>query len=185
LTTMAVREKTKFIPNEIYFITFTVLGWKHVFTRDKYCYLIYKWFDYIKTNYFNKIYGYVIMPNHIHVIIKITEKSTQLPILIFNAKRFLAYQIVNLLTTDKNNHLLSFFRANKTKIKAKHKVFAPHYDSLLILSPEFFLEKLNYIHNNPCREKWQLADEPEHFKHSSAANYILGQGVYDIDIMDF
>ncbi len=32
---MAVRNKTQFIANEIYFITFTILGWKHVFTGNE------------------------------------------------------------------------------------------------------------------------------------------------------
>ena len=34
---MAVRNKTDFIANEIYYITFTILDWQHVFTSDKYC----------------------------------------------------------------------------------------------------------------------------------------------------
>ena len=96
---MAVRNKT-FIPNEIYFITFTILGWKRIFINDKYCDLVYKWFDYMKEKYQNKIYGYVIMPNHIHCLIKITDKSPKLSIFITNAKRFLAYQIVQLLEED-------------------------------------------------------------------------------------
>ena len=78
---MAIRIKT-FTPNEIYFITFTILGWKHIFINDRYCDLVYKWFDYMKEKYGNKIYGYVIMPNHIHCIIKITDKSPKLSILI-------------------------------------------------------------------------------------------------------
>jgi hypothetical protein len=47
---MAVRDKI-FIPNEYYFITFTILGWKKVFTDDKYFQLDYKWFDYFRANY--------------------------------------------------------------------------------------------------------------------------------------
>ena len=72
---MAVRNKTPFMPNEIYFITFTILGWKHVFTSDKYCDLVYKWFNYMKDKYDNKIYGYVIMPNHVHLLLYISGKS--------------------------------------------------------------------------------------------------------------
>jgi REP element-mobilizing transposase RayT len=37
--------------------------------------LIYKWFDYTKDNYGNKIHGYVIMPNHIHVLMYISNSS--------------------------------------------------------------------------------------------------------------
>jgi len=182
---MAVRKKI-FIPNEIYFITFTILGWKHVFTNDKYCNLVYKWFDYMKEKYNNKIYGYVIMPNHIHCLIKITDKSPNLSIFITNAKRFLAYQIVQLLEENNKTGLLNYFKS-KARIKdgAKHKLFENRYDSLIIQSRKFFLEKLNYIHRNPCSEKWRSAKNPEDYKYSSASNYILGIGVYSVDIMDF
>jgi putative transposase len=183
---MAVRYNKINLHNEIYFITFTILGWRHVFITDKYRNLIYKWFAYMKEKYDNIIYGYVIIPNHIHLIIKITEKSTLPPVLIQNAKRFLAYQIVELLGEDNNTELLNYFASRaRSKYGARHKVFEDKYDSLVIQSEKLFLEKLNYIHNNPCQEKWKLADTPEDYKYSSAANYILGIGYYNIDLMNF
>ncbi|PIR94915.1 hypothetical protein COT95_01590, partial [Candidatus Falkowbacteria bacterium CG10_big_fil_rev_8_21_14_0_10_37_6] len=108
---MAVRNKI-FIPNEIYFITFTILGWKNIFINDKYCDLVYKWFDYVALNYNNKIHGYIIMPNHIHILIYISDKSPKISTLIQNAKRFLAYQIVALLIEESRNDLLDFFSSN-------------------------------------------------------------------------
>ena len=179
---MAVRNKTPFIPNEIYFITFTILGWKNIFNNKKYYNLIYKWFDYMKEKYENKIYGYVIMPNHIHCLIKITDKSPKLSIFINNAKRFLAYQIVQLLKEDNNSGLLDFFKSRaRIKTGAKHKIFEDRYDSLIIGTQKFFLEKLNYIHRNPCAKKWRLTEKPENYKYSSASNYILGIGIYNVD----
>lgn len=182
---MAVRDKI-YLPNEYYFITFTILGWRKVFTDEKYFQLVYKWFDYCRANYENKIAAYVIMPNHLHLIIKITDKSPILPKLIQNAKRFLAYGIVELLEQDKRRDLLDYFAANaERRTKAIHKIFEPRYDSLIIQSQKLFLEKLNYIHKNPCQEKWQLAVAPEKYKHSSAANYTYGKGIYNIDLIDF
>jgi putative transposase len=181
---MAVRNKI-ILSNETYFITFTILGWQKIFVEDKYCRLILKWFDYVKNNYSDKIYGYVIMPNHIHCLIYVADKSKPLPVLIFNAKRFLAYEIVKLLTSDNKTTLLDYFKDNKIKPAAKHKVFEDRYDSQIVQSRKYFLEKLNYIHNNPCAKKWKLAVKPEDYLYSSASNYILGKGFYDIDIMDF
>lgn len=94
------------------------------------------------------------MPNYVHVLLKITDKSPELPSLIQNAKRFLAYDIIKLLEGDKNYDVLNCFKENaRTKFNAKHKVFASGYDSLLIQTDLFFREKLNYLHNNPCQEK--------------------------------
>jgi len=90
---MAVRNKTDFIANEIYYITFTILDWQHVFTSNKYCQLVCKWFDYAKNKYDNRIHGYVIMPNHIHVLMYISNKSPRISGLIQNAKRFMVYAI--------------------------------------------------------------------------------------------
>jgi putative transposase len=182
---MAVRYKTPFIPNEIYFITFTVLGWKNVFKRNKYCNLVYKWFDYMRANYGNKVHGYVIVPNHIHILLHISANSPELPILIFNAKKFLAFGIRNLLQEDNKLSLLNFFAEKKTKAKANYRFFEPRYDSLIIQTEKFFLEKLNYIHKNPCAEHWRLTGSPEDYEYSSASNYFFGKGMYDVDLIDF
>ncbi|MCX6796140.1 MAG: hypothetical protein NTW06_01435, partial [Candidatus Falkowbacteria bacterium] len=113
-------------------------------------------------------------------------KSPRLPILIMNVKRFLAYGVVRLLAEDGNDNLLNFFAINaRTKDQAKHRVFADRYDSLIIQSQKLFLEKLNYIHNNPCQPSWKLAKEPEQYKYSSSANYILGKGHYDVEIIEW
>ncbi len=182
---MAVRNKTNFIANELYYITFTILGWKEIFINDKFCDIAYKWFYYAKDKYGNKINGYVIMPNHLHVLMRITDKSPKLSILIMNAKRFMAYEIIDLLEADKKMELLEYFKIEPNKKKAKHKIFQPRYDSLLIQTQKIFLQKLNYIHNNPCQEKWRLADNPEDYKYSSAANYVDKSGNYPVDLVDF
>ncbi len=108
----------KFLPNEIYFLTFTILDWKNIFTEEKYFNLIYKWFDYMKENYDNKIYGYVIMPNHIYILLKVSIQSQGVPKLIQNAKRFLAYEIVKYLKEDKRGELLKYFQ-KKARIKTR------------------------------------------------------------------
>ncbi|MBU4256835.1 transposase [Patescibacteria group bacterium] len=183
---MAVRVKIANTNNEIYFITFTILDWKHIFISDKYCSLVYKWFDYMRDKYGNKIYGYAIMPNHLHCIIKLSTTAPDISKVVQNAKRFLAYGIVAQLKEDGNREMLNFFKAKAdVKSNAKHKVFKKRFDSLIIQSQKFFLQKLNYIHNNPCHEKWNLAENPEEYLYSSASNYILGKGYYAVDIMDF
>lgn len=182
---MATKYKI-YIPNEIYFITFTILGWRNIFTDEKYIKLVYRWFDYMKNNYGNRINGYVIMPNHLHLLIYITDKSPQPSKLVQNAKRFLAYQIIDLLEKDGKINLLNYFKSQaRIKYGAKHKVFEDSFDSLAIQSEKFFQEKLNYIHKNPCVEKWNLAECPEEYLHSSAANYIKDGGYYNVDLVDF
>lgn len=180
---MAVRNKT-FIPDRIYFITFTILKWQRIFVNERYSNLIYKWFDYQVEKYGNMIHGYVIMPNHFHGLIYISEDSPPISKLIQNAKRFLAYEIVKQLSEDGRRNIIDLFAYNARRDKgAKHKVFEDSFDSKIIENANLFIEKLRYIHNNPCKEPWCLTDAPENYVWSSASNYILGQGKYDVDVI--
>jgi hypothetical protein len=44
-----------------------------------------------------------------------------------------------------------------------------------------WLPKLDYIHKNPCRGKWNLAASPEEYPHGSAYFYATGiQGIYPV-----
>lgn len=125
------------------------------------------------------------MPNHLHLILFLSESSPELSKLIQNAKRFLAYEIVTNLKEDKKHDLLKFFSENSDKSKnAKHKLFENSFDAKLIENEELFKQKLNYIHNNPCMPKWILSLSPEEYIYSSASNYILGKGIYDVDVVD-
>ena len=177
---MATRVRD-FTPERIYFITYTIYKWIKVFTDEKYFNLVYKWFDYMKNHYGNKIHGYVIMPNHLHSLVYISEYSPDVSKLIQNAKRFQTYEIIDYLEEDNRKDLLKIFtEAAEFDKGAKHKVFKGRFDSKEMVNSAMFREKLNYIHNNPCALKWGLAERPEDYVHSSSSNYINGNGIYDV-----
>ena len=56
----------------------------------------------------------------------------------------------------------------------KHQVFERSFDFKPITSQHFFLQKLSYIHNNPCSGVWKLLGSPIDYKQSSASFYITG-----------
>ena len=80
----------------LYFVTFTCYRWLPLFEITKLYDNIYKWFQYLETKEI-KIFGFVIMPNHIHLLIYLPEIAPELMIVIGNAKRFMAYEIVKRL----------------------------------------------------------------------------------------
>ena len=55
--------------------------------------VIYNWFDILK-NTSHYIYGFVLMPNHVHAIISFTESAQSINTIIGNGKRFMAYEII-------------------------------------------------------------------------------------------
>ena len=112
-----------------------------------------------------------------------SEKSINT--IVSNGKRFLAYKIVEKLK-DKNkpeillqlSEAVSISDKNKGKL---HQVFERSFDCKEITSQHFFLQKLSYMHSNPCSGVWHLVKNPVDYEHSSAKFYISGeQGKYFI-----
>ncbi len=46
------------------------------------------------------------------------------------------------------------------------KVFEPSFDWKECRTPKFIVQKLNYIHWNPCKYTPKLADLPQQYQHS-------------------
>ena len=51
---------------------------------------------------------------------------------------------------------------------AEHDTFSKTID---LWTEEVFIQKLNYIHNNPVNYPWNLVQHPEEYKYSSAKFY--------------
>ena len=171
--------------NGIYFITFTCSNWLNLFAIANAYQAVYDWFDYLRRNG-HFIVGYVIMPNHVHSLIAFRNtKGKSINKIIGNGKRFIAYDIIKRLKLLKYKNLLSQLShaVNKTERTRQkiHQVFEPSFDWKECLSDKFIEQKLNYIHNNPCAGKWNLAIRQEDYIHSSAKFYFTGvQGYYEV-----
>jgi hypothetical protein len=55
----------------------------------------YKWFDYLKNNSAIKVTAYTIMPDHVHAILFFPHSNYNLNTIVSNAKKFMAYEIIN------------------------------------------------------------------------------------------
>ena len=168
----------------IYSITYTCYNWLSLIDITNGYDLIYKSFDFLKElGHF--INGYVIMPNHVHALMAFYNQNKNLNKLIGDGKRFIAYEIVNRLTASKNEKILfqlsnavTFSDSQKGKL---HEVWEDSFDWKFCDSWEMIEQKLEYIHNNPCKGKWQLAASPVEYIHSSAKFYQTGeQGIYPV-----
>ena len=174
---MPVRFQHSLQSNSIYFITFTCHKWRNLFSITNAYDAVYKWFDSLYEKKC-RVIGYVIMPNHVHVLLYFPEMLKSLNIIIGNAKRFMAYEIIKRLEADKNFILLEDMHHSVKKGEQKkgqrHKVFADSFDAKACYSNEFVYQKLEYIHKNPVSKKWQLAKDYTEYLHSSAAFYEKG-----------
>jgi putative transposase len=150
--------------HELYFTTATILEWKHLLKLDHIKDVIIDSFRYLVKEKKAVIYGFVIMPNHIHIIWHIPA-----PFVLDDVKAallsFTAHQFKKILK-EKHSQVLERFRVN-----LKDRIFQfweRNALSIEIYHEDVFYQKLRYIHNNPCVEKWNLADIPENYVYSSA-----------------
>jgi REP element-mobilizing transposase RayT len=180
------REITEY--DGLYFITFTCCRWIKLFEITQGYDVVYNWFDYLKSKG-HYISGYVIMPNHVHALIAFRNTQGQsINSIVGNGKRFMAYEIVKRLEEQGNEKLLSelaSFVNDTDKRRGKlHEVFEPSFDWKECTGSNFIKQKLDYIHENPCRGEWTLVEQPEDYMHSSARFYLIGEtGVYPV--MDY
>jgi len=179
---MPVRFKHDQFPNSIYFITFTCYKWRHLFSIANAYDAVYKWFDslYIKNI---KVIGYVIMPNHVHVLLYFPQMPRSLNTIIGNAKRFIAYEIIKRLEAKEEIALLGelqqLVKKKEQKKGQRHKVFEESFDGKECYSREFLFQKLDYIHHNPVSKRWNLVNDFGDYKYSSASFYEQGIKRYD------
>ncbi len=122
------------------------------------------------------------MPTHLHVLIDFSSAKS-INKIVSNGKRFMAYKIVERLEEQDNiNILLQLSEAVSSSDKDKgkiHQVFERSFDCKEITNQHFYLQKLSYIHNNPCSGVWKLVESPVDYIHSSAKFYATGeQGIY-------
>lgn len=162
----------------IYFLTFTCHGWLPLIQLTNGYDLVYNWFDVLSSKG-HTVTGYVIMPNHLHMLLHFAGGRQSLNTLVGNGKRFMAYDIIKRLENQKETSLLATLQTavqalDKSRGK-KHEVWKGSFDAKQCRTEKFVLQKLHYIHNNPCSGKWKLTDDPIHYFHSSASFYISGK----------
>lgn len=164
----------------LYFITFTCYNWLPLIELSDSYDAVYKWFDYLKTKT-HSITGYVVMPNHLHGLLYFAGGSASLNKVIGNAKRFLAYEIVERLGQQGRTDLLQVLHLAvdaKDRERGKlHEVWQDSFECKECRTRKFVMQKLSYIHSNPCKGKWHLAEDAGAYPHSSASFYFYGKHV--------
>src|SRR5205085_4821625 len=95
------------------------------------------------------------------------------------------YEIVKRLKEHHQRELLDKLSAVVTRTESNrgklHQVFERSFDCKECCSEAFTQQKLTYMHENPCKGKWDLAPSPGEYRYSSAGYYFSGQqGKYEI-----
>jgi putative transposase len=156
--------------DKVYFWTDTVKDWKPIFKFEDYKRIIVSSLAELVNRGSIAVYAFVIMPNHIHLIWEMKEMNgKESPVASFN--KFTSHSISRGLKVSHPELFNSFIVKELDR-----KVRIWQRDPLAILMDGILKveQKINYIHNNPLQDHWNLALSPEGYKWSSALFYETG-----------
>lgn len=168
-----------------YFISFATVNWIDTFIRQTYFSIVIDSLNYCRKNKGMEIYGYYIMPSHVHLIFRsaLGDPSGLIrDFKGFTSKRLLAEIENNPVESRKEWMLWMFEKAGAKNSNVKHRQFwQQNNHPIEIWSNKIFHQKLNYIHQNPVKSGF--VTDPIDWKYSSARNYGNDdQTVLEIDV---
>jgi len=151
----------------IYFYTVAITDWIHLLKRDSFKQIVLNSLIHLVNKEKIKVYGFVIMPNHIHIIWEnLAMNGKEMPYASF--MKFTGHEFLKELRQT-NSPLL-----NKFAIDANDRVH--HFwqkDALPVImgNRKILEQKLDYMHLNPLQKHWNLVADPNDYYFSSCSFY--------------
>jgi REP element-mobilizing transposase RayT len=148
---------SKDLTSGVYYLTFTVRNWYYIFDRHNRFQILADSLKYCQRHKGLKIYAYVFMINHIHII----SSSPDMIGFVRDFKKYTSKEIQNnIIATEPN--VLNLFRLGNGTYEVWSKTNMPK----MIENEGYLIQKINYIHENPVRR--QYVKKPEDWVWSSA-----------------
>ena len=159
-----------------HFITPTIVDWVDVFTRKAYRDIVMDSLSYCIKHKGLILYGYVIMTNHLHLLVR--SEPGKLSDTIRDFKKFTATALLEAIRNgpeSRREWILPRFEWNaaQNKRSTDNQVWTHENRPEYIYSKKFFDQKLKYIHENPVRAG--IVEQPEEYLYSSAKALLLNK----------
>jgi len=166
--------KPNFNPDNFYFVTTSAIKHMQLFRQDVIKRIIADSLHHLRMTKHMKLFVFVIMPNHVHVVVQCIEEYS-LSNIMRDFKKFTARQIYHQIHAEGNSKFLEVLKQEGKRVKQEYKVWEDGYDARDVFSTEFLQQKIDYIHHNPCQPQWNLVDSPEQYLWSTAGFYFDGK----------
>jgi REP element-mobilizing transposase RayT len=161
---------------QVYFWTNTIKDWKNLLQKDKYKALIIDQLKWLCDRNKIVVYGFVLMPNHMHLLWELVEMNgKEKPHASFNK-----WTSSNFLKDLRIHHPEALPYFTEETLERNHRFWQRDPLAILMDTKKKFEQKLEYVHLNPLQEKWNLAKFPEEYKWSSARFYESGNDEFGI-----
>lgn len=178
---MGLRGRTLYSKADCFFVTTTCCKWYHLLNRDSCKRIVADSINFLNQKYTSSLLGYVIMPNHIHLIL-FFKNGNQLSDWMRDLKKFTSVKIRQQIEQDGDLALLENLRFSSRK--QVFKIWEDRFDDVILSNSRLLDVKLNYIHMNPLQDHWNLVSRPEDYRFSSARFYEIGD-IGDVNVSHF
>jgi putative transposase len=169
-----------------HFVTFSVVGWVDVFSREQYKELFVESLKYCQQQKGMVLHAWVIMTNHVHLII--SSDTNQLENIVRDLKKYTSKQIIKAIqennSESRKEWMLNIFSfAGKSNNNNKdYQFWKQDYHPVELNNAEKIKQRLDYLHENPVRSG--LVWEPWHYKYSSATDYYTKEhGLLKVELL--
>jgi REP element-mobilizing transposase RayT len=172
--------------SKAYYVTLTVVNWIDVFTRKNHKLKIIESLKYCQAHKGLVIFAWVLMPSHLHIVVRADEEFTLSEIL-RDFKKHTAKEIIKQIKEEPESRrewlLNEFEKAGKDLKRIKnYKFWQDGNHPKEIITNRFLNEKVNYIHMNPVED--MLVSCAEDYLYSSARNYADLDNLLDVELID-
>jgi len=162
-------------PQLPHFVTCTVLHWIPVFTRPDTVNIVLDSLRFLSGDGL-KLYAYVVLENHLHMIVQ----SQKLDHDMARFKSFTAKKIIQYLAAQNVSVILEQLAFYKKAHKGDraYQFWQEGCHPEWVQNAGVMKQKVDYIHHNPVKRGY--VDCPEHWRYSSARNYLGQAGLVDV-----
>ncbi len=164
-------------PTQPHFMTCTILHWIPIFTRTQTTDIIFNSLKHLQKTDNLKIYAYVILENHLHLIASSNDIAKSMT----NFKKFTAREIIDLLKKANVKTILdqlSFYKKAHKK-NTTYQLWQEGIAPKLIQSDKMMIDRINYIHNNPVKRGY--IEDAKCWRYSSARDYEGVEGLISVE----
>jgi putative transposase len=170
--------KNQYPDNHCFFITSSVIGYRPILDLEGIPEMLLNNLDKCRGLFEFKLLGYVIMPEHWHILAYFASGKDCLAFT-RDYKRFTAVEIIAMLTIVNEIESVQHFK-NAADNRTRHAVWKEQARVIPIAGMDRIKSKLDYIHNNPVKRG--LVNTPIEYMYSSAGYYLgIGGGKVKLD----
>jgi putative transposase len=164
----------------VYFVTYSIVEWLPVFIREATCKIVTDSLTFCHGQKHLRINAFVIMPTHLHLIVFDSDfDSERLVPTLADFRKFTGRQLCDYSEKKLPGCFPKTLREQATADRQR-RFWQPSRHPEAIQNEGFWQQKIDYIHNNPCRSG--LVCAAEHWRFSSAAWY-LSEGKPSVDVL--